>query len=116
MSFGDNSALLDADKIAAELSQRGLRWADTDAAFKALDDTVKSVLAECMIEHKPDASSVAEAEMRARADERYRNHLDALGKARREANRARVAYDTYRAWLELKRTNAATDRALMGLR
>ena len=104
----------DPDKIAEELSRRGLAWADSDAAYKALDEATKSVLAECMA----DAGdvSVAKAEMQGRGHGAYRAHLEAVDKARRAANRARVNYDTFQVWIELKRTEQATKRAEMGMR
>lgn len=104
----------DPDKVAEELSKRGHRWADSDAAYKALDEATKSVLAECM----SDAGdvSVAKAEMQGRSHPKYRTHLEAVDKARRAASRARVDYDTYQVWIELKRSENATKRAEMSLR
>lgn len=104
----------DPDKVAEELSDRGYRWSDADAAYKALEDVSKSVLAECMI--GAGDVSAAKAEMIARASMKYAEHLKALDKARREANLTRVDYDTYRVWIELKRSENATRRAEMGLR
>jgi len=104
----------DPDKIAEEYSKRGHVWADADSAYKALDEATKSVLAECMA----DAGdvSVAKAEMQGRVHPKYRAHLDAVDKARRAANRARVNVDVFTTWIELKRTEQATQRAQMGLR
>jgi hypothetical protein len=104
----------DPDKIAEELSDRGYAWADTDAAYKALDEATKSVLAECMM--GAGDVSVAKAEMYGRTCRVYLDHLAAIKKARQAANRARVDYDTFQAWIELKRTEQATRRAEMGLR
>lgn len=106
--------LIDANKVAAELSKRGLAWADADAAFRALDDVTKSVLSEAIADLNSDESMAAK-ETAARRSQLYRDHLIALGHARREANRAKVNYDTYKVWLELQRTNASTERAQMGL-
>lgn len=107
-------ALIDADKIAAELSERGLAWADAQAAAEALEEAKKSVLAELMI--GAQGKSNAEREMIALASPEYRSHLDSMAQARRNANRARVRWDTYKAWIELVRTNASTERAAMNLR
>lgn len=104
----------DPDKVAETLGKRGEAWADADAAYKALDEATKSVLSECMT----DAGdvSVAKAEMLGRSDPRYRAHLEAVDKARRAASRARVSYDTFQVWIELKRSENATRRAEMSLR
>jgi len=117
-SIGHNSApgeRIDAYQIAEELGKRGAEWGDTDAAYKALDDATKSILSEAIIDFLPQCKTVSEAETRARASQIYKEHLASLSAARRKANLARVRYDTYRAFIELRRTNAATDRALMGM-
>lgn len=108
--------MFDPDKIAAEHRKRGDEWADTDAAYRALDEASKSILAEIKGDYLGSCKSATEAETRALASNRYKDHLAALAEARRAANRARVAYDTYKAWLELKRTQAANTRAEMNLR
>ena len=107
---------IDPDTIAHVLSERGLDHADKDAAYRALDDLTKTVLAESMIDYAASEKSSAGREMRALASRVYKDHLAALAAARRAANRARVSFETYRAWVELKRTVAATDRALLNLR
>ena len=103
----------DPDKIAHELRKRGDDWADKDAAYRALDDATKTILAEQMI--KAGDVSAAKAEMLARASDDFKAHLFDVSQARRNSNRAKVAYDTYQAWMELKRTQAANTRAEMRL-
>lgn len=105
---------LDPNRIAQELGKRGETWADADAAFKALDDVSKSVLSEAMADS--GEKSVAAAEAHARRSEKYREHLAAVANARKACNRARVRFDTYRAWIELKRSAESTRRAEINLR
>ncbi len=107
--------LLDADKTAHELSERGLAWADADAAFRALDDTTKTVLSEAIAALNRE-DSMAAKETDARRSMLYKDHLIAVAAARRAANRAKVNLEVYRAWMEMMRTNAATERVQMGLR
>lgn len=107
--------MIDPNKIAHELATRGEDWADTDAALKALDDVSKTVLSECVADLN-EKLSVAAAEQKARRSETYKNHLTAVAQARKAANRAKVRYDTYKAYVELLRSREATDRAQMGLR
>lgn len=106
--------IIEADKIAAEFSRRGLAWADADAAFRALEDVTKTVLSEAIADLNSNDSMTAQ-ETLARCSEKYKRHLEALSAARRAANRARVNLDVYRAWMEMNRTNAATERAQMAL-
>jgi hypothetical protein len=103
------------DAIAEELSKRGHAWADTDAALKALDEATKSVLSECMVA-LGETGSIARAEMLARTDPVYKQHLEDLADARQAANRARVNYDTFQAWIDLKRSEQATQREQMKMR
>ena len=110
--------MLDPEELYAELRSRGDAWADADAAYKALDDVTKTVLAECEIEARKDEANTTQAaiERAGRVAQAYRDHLMALGQARKAANRARVSYDTYGVYVELIRSKAATDRAEMNLR
>jgi hypothetical protein len=107
---------IDPTAIAYELEQRGLDWADKDAAARALEDSQKSVLAVITVEFRDRGKSIGESEIRARADARFQDHLQKLFDARREAARARVLFDTYRVYTELIRTQVATERALASLR
>ena len=106
--------LLDADKTAHELSQRGLAWADADAAFRALDDVTKTVLSEA-IAGLNQKDSMAAKETAARRSAKFIDHLIALSDARRVANRAKINLEVYKCWIEMQRTNAATERAQMNL-
>lgn len=108
---------LDPEELYHNLRARGDKWADADAAYKALDDVTKTVLAECEIEARNEANTTQAAiERHGRTAAKYREHLAALGEARKAANRARVSYDTYQAYVELLRTKAANERAEMNLR
>lgn len=111
--------MLEPEELYHNLRARGDKWADADAAYQALDDTTKTVLAECEIAAKADeASSITQAaiERAGRVAAIYRNHLAALAEARKKANRAKVSYDTYKAYIELLRTKSANERAEANLR
>jgi len=113
---GSNSPMLDADKIAAELSARGMAWADANAAAEALEETKPTVLAQLAAEQIGTGKSAAAADTMAKADDRYLEHIQKMVDARKAANRARIRWDTYKAYVELLRTNASTDRAMMTMR
>ena len=106
----------DPDKITERLIERGESWADLDAAASALEETRKSVLAERMQDHASEAKSMAEREMKALADQTYKDFVTGMVEDRRKANRARVRFDAMKIWVELLRSHEATRRAEASIR
>jgi hypothetical protein len=94
---------LDPDKAAAELSARGKAWAELNGAYQALDDATKSILSD--IAGKQNDGSEASKE--------FREHLTALSEARTKAAIAKVNYDVFAIWLDLKRSEASYMKAEM---
>ena len=109
-----NAPLIDAAKEAAEMAKRGLEWAEADGIARQLEETKSTLLAQIASEHAKE--SAAKADLLARADPRYATHITGMVEARTRANKAKVKFDTYRAYVEMLRTNSATDRAMMSLR
>ncbi len=105
--------LIDARKFAEDLAKRGNDWADKDAAYRALEETQKTVLSEAFLE--AGEGSIAEREAKARVSPKYREHIERMATAKKEANRAKVSYDTMQIYVDLQRTNAAAQRALVNL-
>lgn len=103
--------MFNPNEIAERMRLAGEEWSDLDAAANMLEETRKSVLAELM--NQSQASSMAARESDALADPAYKLHVTNMVNARKDANRARVKYDTARAWVELVRTSEATKRAEM---
>jgi hypothetical protein len=106
----------DPDKIYAEVTAAGEQWADRKAAYEALDDNTKSVLAEITGRYMDGKESKTAAETRALASRDYRDHLASVAKARSEFLRAQVRYDSLRMLVELRRSQESTRRAEMNLR
>ena len=104
---------MDTEQIHERLVTAGESWADLDAAASLLEETKKSVLAELM--NKAEGSMAAR-ESEALADAVYRHHVTTMVTARKEANRAKVRYDSAKAWVELMRTQESTRRAEMNMR
>jgi len=104
---------MDANEIHEKLVTAGEQWADMDAAASLLEETRKTVLAELMNRAE---GSMAARESIALADAAYRLHVANMVAARKEANRAKVKYDSAKAWCELVRTQEATKRAEMAMR
>jgi lambda repressor-like predicted transcriptional regulator len=100
--------------LAAELTKRGEDWADKNAAADLLEENKKTLLAELTLQWPQD--SMAKAEARAKAACRYLEHIKLMVEARRQANKARVSYDSIRAFEGMWRTNESTKRAELGLR
>ena len=89
--------------------------ADKNAAAEILEETKGTLLATLASVHMKDGASAAKADVEARSDPQYRGHLTLMVEARREANKARVRYDSGKVYAELLRTKAATERAQMDL-
>lgn len=103
----------DPDKITHRLIEAGEDWAEKDAAASLLEETKKTILAELMLKAE---GSAAAREMTALADPIYRIHVTNMVAARKEANKARVKWESGRAWVELRRSLESTRRAEMGMR
>lgn len=103
----------DPELIFQKLADAGEEWADKDSAASILEETKKTLLSELMLGFQ---GSVAERERAALADPAYKHHLKSMVVARKEANIARVRYDSMRVLAELRRTEQSTRRAEMNLR
>lgn len=105
------------DTLHQRLVDLGEDWADKNAAADLLEETQKTLLAKLTIDATlRGAKSVAAAEMVAKSSDEYAAHLVATNEARRIANRARVAYDAAKVWVEMARTLESSRRAEMGMR
>ena len=104
----------DPDRIYKQLADAGEDWADKQAAAELLEETKKSVLAELM--NAETGLSVSARESNALANPAYKLHLTNMVAARREANRARVRYDSMKVLAEMRRTQESTRRAEINLR
>lgn len=106
------SVHIDPQEIYNRLYQAGADWADKDEAARLLEKTKDSVLAQLtqqVVAAEPGIS-MTQAKMQAEASKGYRDHIEAMCKAKGEANLARVKYDAAQAWFEGLRTKAATLR------
>lgn len=105
---------MDLNEIHKKLVDAGDEWADADAAASFLEETRKTVLAQ--LKTMSQASSDAARETEALASDGYQEHVRRMVDARKAANKAKVAYDSSKTWVELWRTKAANERAEMTLR
>jgi hypothetical protein len=103
------------DAIYREVLAAGEDWADKKAAYEALDDSTKSVLADLTGDYMDGKTTKAEAERSALASGGYKDHLAAVKKARREWLMAQVKYDSLKMLAEMRRSQESTRRAEMRL-
>lgn len=103
--------MLNPNEIAERMRLAGEEWADLDAAANMLEETRKTVLAELVNLSQGGSMSAKESEALAHPD--YKAHIVSMVNARKDANKAKVKYDSARTWTELVRTFEATKRAEM---
>lgn len=111
-----NVKYIDVDALCGEAETAGVAWADAKAAYEALSETRKTVLAQGMKGYLDSKTPVNKAELLALADAGYHEFVKRMVYAGRAADRARVRYDILKTKIELLRTNASTERAAMGMR
>ena len=107
--------MLNADEIYKEVLASGEAWADAKAAYEALSDNTKSVLADITSNFMDGKMSRSEAEMRALASGEYKVHLASVKAARKAWLFAQVRYDSIKMLAELRRSQESTRRAEMQL-
>lgn len=103
----------DPDKIAHRLIELGDDYADTEAAASLMEETRKTVLSQLKLKSAEGSDTARETE--ALASDEYRKHVENMILARRDANKAKVRLESMRAWIDLRRTQAANQRAEMRL-
>lgn len=107
---------IDTDALCDEAESAGFAWADAKAAYEALEQTRKSVLAQGMKGYFEEGMAGNKAETMALADDAYLEFVRRMVKAGHTADRARVRFDILKTRIELLRTNASTERAAMSMR
>jgi len=113
---------MDPDAEVEKVEKLGLEWAEKDATASILEETKKTLLAQLIQGEQMGAKAAGgralpmnQAENNAMADPRYEAHLKAMVQARKEANRAKVQYDSGRVRIELMRSLVAARREEMRL-
>jgi hypothetical protein len=117
---GDDVLHLDPDLEVSRVEDLGVEWADKDAAASMLEETKKTLLAQLVQNEQLGAKatggkvlSMSQAENNAMANPQFEAHLRQMVEARKEANRAKVRYDTGRVKIELMRSLVAARREEM---
>lgn len=102
---------MNPQSVYEKLVRVGTDWADKEQAANLLEGSLKSVKAKIALEYKDKGCGVAEADMRAEADENYINCRVAAIEARKEAIKAKVCYHAAQAYIDAWRTVEASERA-----
>ena len=101
---------MEAPKSTYErLINLGEEWAELNAAASVLEETKKSQLARLANESKASSQSAKESE--ALCHPEYEEHIKRMVTRRKEANKAKVKYDSAKTFVELMRTREVSDRA-----
>ena len=103
----------DPNVLMEKCAKCGEDWAEKDAAFGMLDDATKPLLSTLVSKLLNEGMPVSKAEYHARGMPEFREHIDALGKARKDKNLALVRYNTFKKWVDLLQTKEANKRAEM---
>ena len=108
--------MIDANKLAKRLADAGKERAEAHAAFKLLEDTEKSVLAEHTQKFIINgAKSQASAESQARASSEFVEFLKEKGRLRHEFGIKDVEYESIKVYIDMLRANQALERAQIGI-
>jgi multidrug resistance efflux pump len=103
----------DPDRAFLQLEEAAEEWAQARYQADLLEETQKIMLAEIAQGYvKEGARSHAEAENRAKADPRYRRHVEGMCAARQKSNRTQTHYKNLQALADMRRTEEASMRAL----
>lgn len=105
----------DPAKLVAKLVEAGERYADLNAAAKALEETKGSVLGQLVTTYINQGKPAGASEHMARANGIYQSHIHRMVDAQKEAIKAKVRWEALEAYMELMRTKEASRRAEMQL-
>jgi len=106
--------LINPNEVYEKLRLSGEEWAEADYLASLFEETRRSLKSKLMV--GSGETSVAKAEMVAEANDEYREHIKKMVDLRRLAIRAKVKYDSVKAWVEMTRTLEASNRAQMNMR
>lgn len=100
---------LNPTSIYEKLVEEGEAWADAQEIAELMEETKKTLVAQLAAES--GESSIAAKENYAHRHDDYKKHINAMVKARKAANKAKVRYDSARVWADMIRTKNANERA-----
>jgi len=108
MTHIDPPENLKPNVVHRKLVDYGNDWADRDAAASLLEELKRTTVAQLKLKSSGTSESARETD--ALASEVYYEHIKLMVDARKEANKARVAYQSIQTWIELERTKQVNER------
>ena len=97
----------DPKAIYNAIIKTGEDWADKNSAYQLLKETRDSVRSNLEAGHLKTDKSAAAAKVLAMADEIYREHVKAMVRAQKEADKAKVRYEATRVLGDMRRTQVS---------
>ena len=106
--------MINPEGIYQKLVESGNEYAKLKYESDLLESRLKPLLATLAIQAKDTLNcSVSEAEKHALASNSYQKAQEGAIQAHRATLEARVGYEARKTYVDLKRTQAATERAIM---
>lgn len=106
VQFDPNDIFLKLEAAADEMSE-------AEEVAQRLEELKSVLLAEIAVQFKDEGKAIGECEMRAKADPKYRAHVEGMCVARRRANRARAKYKDLLVLAEMRRTQESSARSMI---
>lgn len=104
------------DEIERQMNQLGEELAAHQAAASLLENLRKTVRAKVWFKAPETLKAIDAKNAWADAHEDYEAHIRSMISARELCDKARVRYESFKIWCDLKRTAASTERAMMNIR
>jgi hypothetical protein len=106
----------DPKNLAEKFEKYGNDWCQKKAAADLLLRTSKNLKAKICLEKLPDAGSVAKADIMAEASHEYDEQCKMAIEAQRQENLAWVKFEQAKVYIDLIRSQQATERAALTIR
>jgi hypothetical protein len=100
---------INPEDIYRSLVEAGEAWAEAQHLAEHYEETKKTLISQLAV--KSEESSVSGRESYALRHPAFIQHTENMIEARKQANKARVRYDSAKILAELRRTQAANERA-----
>lgn len=101
--------------LSEQYAQIGAEWADAESAASILEDCKSAYLSERMMSHINGGMPVNRAEATVKASSEWKDYVDRMVKARKNANLLKVKMETIRMRFQEWSSEQANERAMARL-
>ena len=104
----------DPNKLSHQQEQLGLTFADLDTAVELMKKEEKMIIAELTVYYskKSNYKNMTELNGLIYTDNKFKDYLDRYQKTLKERNRAKIRFDSFRAFRDDLRTKVVNEREL----